>query len=130
MQGLNRLEERLIALRLPFMNIRLRSYPEQWFLQGNVVNVENDLDTCVSVLPRKFSETSVVQVQLMRKMSYDRPYIFDKVRPARIVAAVKYLLGSTLYMKANVVMSEDWAKNTEGTPVYNSIRNSLKRSHL
>jgi hypothetical protein len=67
-QDLSPLEERLVALRLPFMQIRLMGTEQQSTLRENVVNVENDLDICAQVLPRKFDETSTVQVQLMRRM--------------------------------------------------------------
>lgn len=96
------------------MQIRLRGYEHQWSLKGNVVNVENNLDTIVNALPRQFREADVVQLKLMRKMTYRGHYIYDKIRPAKVVQAVKYLLGTPVYKKANVVLNENWNNFLEG----------------
>ncbi len=96
------------------MQIRLRGYERQWALKGNVVNVENDLDTCVNILPRKFNEASVVQLKLMRRMSYTGHYIYDKVSPFKVMNALRYLMETPLYLKSNVIMSENWNNFTSG----------------
>lgn len=97
------------------MQIRLRGYERQWALKGNVVNVENDLDTCVNVLPRRFNETSVVQLKLMRRMNYTGHYIYDKVSPLKVITALRYLMGTPLYQKSNVIMSEQWNNFNSGS---------------
>jgi len=63
------------------MQIRLVGCGQQSSLRGNVVNVENDLDICASVLPRSFDQTSTVQVKLMRKMDHKTPYMYETIRP-------------------------------------------------
>ena len=93
------------------MQIRLKGRERQSFLRGNVVNVENDLDVCAQVLPRTFDESSTVMVQLMRKMSYRAPYMYETIRPQNVFDAAKYLVDSELYMSENVAPSDDWQLN-------------------
>jgi hypothetical protein len=96
-KDLSPLEERLVALRLSFMQIRLMGTERQSTLRGNVVNMENDLDICAQVLPGKFDETSTVQVQLMRRMRYQTPYMYETIKPLKVYKAAKYLMSSELY---------------------------------
>jgi hypothetical protein len=96
------------------MQIRLLGTERQSSLRGNVVNVENDLDICAQVLPRKFDEVSTVQVQLMRRMSYRSAYMYETIRPLKVYNAVKCLMQSELYKSENVVLSEDWGVYGEG----------------
>ena len=74
------------------MQIRLLGFERQSALRGNVVNIENDLDICAKVLPRKFDETSTVQVQLMRRMTYKSPYMYETIRPKKVYDAAIFLL--------------------------------------
>jgi hypothetical protein len=113
-KDLSPLEERLVSLRLSFMQIRLMGTERQSTLRGNVVNVENDLDICAQVLQRKFDETSTVQVQLMRRMRYQTPYMYETIKPLKVFKVAKYLMSSKLYTLENVVLSEDWQLHNEG----------------
>jgi len=113
-QDLSPLEERLVALRLPFMQIRLLGSERQSVLKGNVVNVENDLNVCASVLPRNFNDTSTIQVQLMRRMAYQHPYMYETIRPLKVYQAAKYLINSEVYKSENVILCEDWSRHQEG----------------
>jgi len=108
------LEERLVSLRLPFMQIRLVGCERQSVLRGNIVNVENDLNICAKVLPRSFDESSTVQVQLMRRMRYKSPYMYETIRPLKVYQAAKYLLGTDLYHSENVILSDEWSRYQEG----------------
>jgi hypothetical protein len=96
------------------MQIRLMGAERQSTLRGNVVNVENDLDICVQVLPRQFDETSTVQVQLMRRMRYKSPYMYETIRPLAVYNAAKCLMESELYKSENVILSEDWQSAGKG----------------
>jgi len=102
------LEERLVAPRLPFMQIRLVSCGLQSALRGNLVNVENDLEKCASVLPRTFNETSIIQVKLMRKMIYKKPYMFQTVRLFKVLKAAQYLVQQEGYIEEGISLSSDW----------------------
>jgi hypothetical protein len=108
------LEERLVALRLPFMQIRPVGSQRQSVLKGNVVNVENDTDICAQVVPRRFDETSTVPVKLMRRMNYTVPYMYEIIRPKKVYDAARYLVTTDLYQAANVELSADWVDYDDG----------------
>ena len=69
---LHQLEERLISLRIPFMQIRELSRGGQYSLKGNVINVPLDSQPTVSCLPRPMDENFTVAVQLKKKLSYKK----------------------------------------------------------
>lgn len=96
------------------MQIRLKGVERQSALYGNVVNVENELDICAQVLPRKFDETSTIQVQLMRRMRYISPYMYETIRPHKVFEAAKYLVETELYKAENVVLCDDWYQAMNG----------------
>lgn len=96
------------------MLIQLKGKERQWGLRGNVVNVENNINTCVQTLPRTFDETFVVQFKLMRRMHYIGHYIYYKVRPAKVYKALKLLMETPLYKKHNAILSENWSNFAEG----------------
>lgn len=103
-----------MSLRLPFMQIRALGAGQQSSLRGNIVNVENNLDICAQVLPRKFDETSTIQVQLMRRMRYRSPYIHETIRPFHVFRAAHYLMQTPLYVEEDVVLCDDWEHAAEG----------------
>jgi hypothetical protein len=108
------LEERLVAPRIPFMQIRAVGSERQLVLRGNVVNVENDLDISAQILLRRFHETSTVQVQLMRRMRYRAPYMYETIRPKKVYDAAQCLIQSDLYKDEGIALSEDWSRCAEG----------------
>ena len=61
---LHQLEERLIALRIPFMQIRDLPRGGQYSLKGNVINVPVDIQATVNCLPRPMDENITVAVNL------------------------------------------------------------------
>ena len=54
--NLHQLEERLIALRIPFMQIRELPRGGQYSLKGNVINVPVDIQPTINCLPRPMDE--------------------------------------------------------------------------
>jgi len=108
------------------MQIRLLGSERQSMLRGNVVNVENDLDVCAEVLPRQFDQTSTVQVQLMRRMKYRSPYMYETIRPHKVYMAAQYLMSSELYISQNITLSEDWRYFEEGQK---NLRTFLKNCY-
>ena len=54
--NLHQLEERLIALRIPFMQIRELPRGGQYSLKGNVINVPVDIQPTINSLPRPMDE--------------------------------------------------------------------------
>ena len=68
--NLHQLEERLIALRIPFMQIRELPRGGQYFLRGNVINMPVDVQTTINCLLRPMDENFTVAIQLKKKISY------------------------------------------------------------
>ena len=108
---LHPLEERLIALRIPFMQIRELPRGRQLSIKGNVVNVPVDIQPVINVLPRLLDENVTVAVKLKKKLSF-KSYVFsENVRPACVLIALNWLMRhSDLYKNANVLIDEGWLK--------------------
>ena len=70
--NLHQLEERLIALRIPFMQIRELPRGGQYSLKGNVINVPVDIQPTINCLPRPMDENFTVAIQLKKKLSYKK----------------------------------------------------------
>ena len=106
---LHQLEERLIALRIPFMQIRELPRGGQYSLKGNVINVPVDIQPTVSCLPRPMDENFTIAVQLKKKFSYKKVDFKENVRPLRVLTALHWLVNkSELYKKSGIVVDDDW----------------------
>ncbi|CAF1458321.1 unnamed protein product [Rotaria sp. Silwood1] len=105
---LTELEERLTSPRIPFMVIRTLGFCKQFGLKGNLVNVPMNVDTNVSVLPRKFSDTHTIQLKLMRQMKNKNAFMYETIRPKVVHTAVKYLVEQELYKGEGIIISDDW----------------------
>ncbi|GIX96483.1 ATP-dependent DNA helicase [Caerostris darwini] len=64
---LNDLEERLVALRIPFMQIRELGRDRQYGIKGSVTNVPNDLHKSVDCLPRNVNDSVTIYVKLKKQ---------------------------------------------------------------
>ena len=113
LQLLTPLEERLCALRIPFMQIRPLGVGKQLGLKGSVVNIWHSVNEVARVLPRSFSDASTVQLKFMRKLSYSNPYMFETVRPLAVYKACQILSNTPLYLKEDFVLSDEWAQKFE-----------------
>ncbi|CAF3286262.1 unnamed protein product [Rotaria sp. Silwood2] len=105
---LTELEERLTSPRIPFMVIRTLGFCKQFGLKGNLVNVPMNVDTNVSVLPRKFSDTHTIQLKLMRQMKNKNAFMYETIRPKVVHTAVRYLVEQELYKGEGIIISDDW----------------------
>ena len=81
--NLHQLEERLIALRIPFMQIRELPRGGQFSLKGNVINVPVDIQPTINCLPRPMDENFTVAIQLKKKLSYKKVDFKENVRPLK-----------------------------------------------
>lgn len=59
------LEERLISLRIPFMQIRQLPRGGQFSIKGNVVNVPVDVQPTIDALPRTLDQSGTISVKLL-----------------------------------------------------------------
>ena len=106
---LHQLEERLIALRIPFMQIRELPRGGQYSLKGNVINVPVDIQPTVSCLPRPMDENFTVAIKLKKKLMYKKVDFKENVRPLKVLTALQWLLdNSDLYKKAGINVANNW----------------------
>ena len=68
--ALNDTEERLCSPRIAFLRIIPLKWDRQKGLRGNVVNVPVDVNETVQMLPRDFSASKTIQVNLKRRIQY------------------------------------------------------------
>ena len=105
---LHHLEERLISLRIPFMQLRELPRGKQYSVKGNVVNVPIDILSTVNALPRNINNEHTVPIRLKCKRGYKSVYLEENVRPLRVICALHCLLNnSQLWQEANVNIDED-----------------------
>ena len=106
---LHQLEERLIALRIPFMQIRELPRGGQYSLKGNVINVPVDIQPTVNSLPRPMDEKFTVAIQLKKKLSYKKVDFKENVRPMRVLTALHWLLtNSDMYKNSGITVDKNW----------------------
>ena len=107
--NLHQLEERLIALPIPFMQIRELPRGGQYSLKGNVINVPVDIQPTINCLPRPMDENFTVAIQLKKKLAYKKVDFKENVRPLRVLSALHWLMNnSQLYKKSGIVVDERW----------------------
>ena len=107
LSGLNALELRLISLRVPFMKMVALPSGKQRSIHGPAVNVPSKVDTICEVLPRLPSQSELVPLKLKRKVAYRGHYMYDYIRPQKLMDALRYLKANNpLY--ADVDINEQW----------------------
>ena len=106
---LHQLEERLIALRIPFMQIRELPRGDQYSLKGNVINVPVDIQPTINCLPRPMDENFTVAIQLKKKLSYKTVDFKENVRPLRVLTALHWLVNnSEFYKNSGIAVNDNW----------------------
>ena len=107
--NLHQLEERLIALLIPFIQIRELPRGGQYSLKGNVINVPVDIQPTINCLPRPMDENFTVAIQLKKKLSYKKVDFKENVRPLRVLSALHWLMNnSKLYKNSGIVLNDSW----------------------
>ena len=110
LSDLNPLEIRLISLRIPFMKMVALPCGKQRAIHGPAVNVPTDLTPVCTLLPRLPSQTQMVPMKLKRKLCYKGHYMYQYVRPAKVLAALQWLkLNNSLYK--DVQINSDWVSD-------------------
>ena len=108
--NLNHLEERLISLRIPFMQIRALNSGGQFSLKGSVVNVPCDIEPTIHALPRLQNKSETIPVKLKRMKEFKHAVTTENVRPVAVMTALQTLLRtSQLYKDANITVDEKWS---------------------
>ena len=110
LSDLNPLEIRLISLRIPFMKMVALPCGKQRAIHGPAVNVPTDLTPVCTLLPRLPSQTQMVPMKLKRKLCYKGHYMYQYVRPAKVLAALQWLkLNNSLYK--DIEINSDWVSD-------------------
>ena len=118
--ALVQMEERCLALRQPFFQIRELPSGGQKSIKGNVVNVPMDVSKTINQLPRNLSDTETIGIKFKKKLAYKKSDYCENIRPQVVIRAAKYLIAnSELYKAYNVKMNETWEEtiknNTDET---------------
>ncbi|KAK3090521.1 hypothetical protein FSP39_012459 [Pinctada imbricata] len=109
---LHPMEERVVALRIPFMQMRELPRGGQYCVKGNVVNVPVDIQPTINALPRNMDKTFTIPIKLKKKLSYKKCDFTENVRPAVVISALNWLMKeSDLYRNSGVKIDESWAEN-------------------
>ena len=106
--GLSTIEQRLVSPRHEFMNIRSLDRERQQGLHGMVVNIPINTEQFVNQLTRNLSQSLTMQLQLFRKLSYTKPYLYKRIRTRVVLEAARYLSTTELCHQQKVVLSEEW----------------------
>jgi hypothetical protein len=91
LSDLNPLEVRLISLQIPFMKMVALPCGKQRAIHRPAVNVPTDLTPVCTLLSRLPSQTQMVPMKLKRKLCYKGHYMYQYVRPAKVLAALQWL---------------------------------------
>ena len=111
---LTSLEERLVAPRIPFMQLREKPRGGQLSITGNVVNVPADVTSTVKKLPRLPSDNETIPLKFKRSMSFKHFIAFENIRPNKVLAATQWLLqNSTLFRAEGIELNEAWETSVE-----------------
>ena len=127
---LNNLEERLISLRIPFMQIRALNSGGQFSLKGSVVNVPSDIEPTIHALPRLQNKSETIPVKLKRMNEFKHAVTTENVRPVAVMTALQTLLRtSQLYKDANITVDDKWSvDNSEVSGEFSSNDQSVSDS--
>ena len=110
LSDLNPLEVRLISLRIPFMKMVALPCGKQCAIHGPAVNVPTDLTSVCTLLPRLPSQIQMIPMKLKRKLYYKGHYMYQYVRPAKVLAALQWLKSSNPLYK-DIEINNDWLRD-------------------
>lgn len=108
------LEALLVTPLIPFMQIMSRTpfqINSQLWIKGPVVNIQPDMSQILTLLPHKFTDSSVVQLDFKRNLSHASSYMHDVIETSKVFGALHYLLQQELYIKYNIKINKEAFKN-------------------
>ena len=117
LQGLHKLESRLLAPRLAFIKMYAAPCGGQYKIRGNVVNVVADTSSTIASLPRVKDKTRTIKVELKRQLKYKHSVMSENVRPEKVREAAKYLcMNSSLFAEHGITYDPSWKYQEEKEP--------------
>ena len=111
LKTINELEERLVTLRFPFLQIRelgLRYQQPQLGLSGGVINVPANISRIQHALPRKINESDTISIEIKRSLKFKNVCVVGWIRPHLVIKALKQLCKRTLYKLEKVTLIDKW----------------------
>ena len=102
------LEERLVALHIPFMSLYELPRGRQLKLKGSIVNVPVDIAPTIHSLPTPLNESHTVSIKLKKKLCYKSHVLHQSVRPHAVINALQYLMTRPLYQSSNINIDTTW----------------------
>jgi hypothetical protein len=106
LEKLTPLEERFVAPRIAFIQIRTSVIDDQKSSKGRIVNVPSNPQSSIEMLPRNYENLGVIMVQLKKCKSFKSNVMpTSPVRIDVIQQAALYLLNSEVYQEAKIEMN-------------------------
>ena len=94
-------------MTIPFMKMVALSSGKQRAIHGPAVNVPTDLTPVCTLLPRLPPQTRMVPMKLKRKLCYKGHYMFQYIRSAKVLAALRWLKSNNPLYK-DIEINTDW----------------------
>lgn len=80
---------------------------KQRAIHGPAVNVPTDLTPVCTLLPRLPSQAEMVPMKLKRKLCYKGHYMYQYVRPEKVLAALKWLKSNNPLYR-DIEVNDNW----------------------
>lgn len=90
---LNSIELHFISKRILFMKLVSLPRGKQRGIKGAAVNVPADLGPACSLLPWNPEDSHILCLKLKRNLEYKQAYLFDTVRPEKVLSLLHLLRG-------------------------------------
>ncbi len=121
---LNKLETRLVCLRVAFMKMVALPCGKQRCIHGPAVNVPVKLDSVVKTLPRLPEQSQLIPLKFKRKLAYKGHYMYEYVTPEHILSALAWLKANHPNY-ASIEINKEWSKHSEKMDfdLYAGLRN-------
>ncbi|EDS42392.1 conserved hypothetical protein [Culex quinquefasciatus] len=104
---LDPITERLIAPRLPFMQIRRLSHARgSYTIIGQIINVPVDVNEMVRMLPRQLEDDYAFNVCIKKQLIHKSNYLQGYVKKSVVKAWLRYLINTPLYKREGIVLDE------------------------
>ena len=120
---LHPLELRLISQRIPFMKMVGLPRGQQKAIYGPAINIPTNLDHVCSLLPRLPNNAEILPMKLKRKLVYKGHYLYDYIRPQKVISALMWLKENNSYYK-DITICHDWEKQwSENSDLWEALIN-------
>ena len=127
LEGINTLEEQLLALTIPFAKIVKLPVGAQPGLKGPIVCVPSNVSVTTKVLPRPVSDADIINVKLKRKIAFKGHVNSKKVRTWKVKNALGYLRQHNPLYK-DVQVDSNWDTIREDEALNQLLENGNRES--